>query len=277
MPETSNQIINPTVDINTLLKLIPKFNSDSSELYAFLNGCDDAMSLASSSQQDFIFKYIKVQITGNARVILENKVIENWLQLKEQLKKLYKDTNSTLGLYRELINSRQENRTVRQYEQHMETMSRRLGSDAKEDLKEADVKDIHVIHNYIENKIILNIFINGLKSELGNYVNNCRPTTLAEAARYAQHEESRLANQIRTPRQDFTNKNLVRINFGQTKCNNCNKVGHLEKNCFSKKTFANKDISKSYEKFKCFKCGKAGHIAKNCYTQDKNTKQIFFQ
>ncbi len=43
---------------------------------------------------------------------------------------------------------------------------------------------------------------------------------------------------------------------GKPKHFNCNKYGHIEKKCWSKK--------KERETRKCFKCNKEGHIAKNC-------------
>jgi len=43
---------------------------------------------------------------------------------------------------------------------------------------------------------------------------------------------------------------------GKPKCFNCNKYGHIVKECWSKK--------KKRETRKCFKCDKEGHIAKNC-------------
>jgi len=40
------------------------------------------------------------------------------------------------------------------------------------------------------------------------------------------------------------------------KCLNCNKYGHMVKECRSKK--------KERETRRCFKCNKEGHIAKDC-------------
>jgi len=43
---------------------------------------------------------------------------------------------------------------------------------------------------------------------------------------------------------------------GKPKCFNCNKYGHMAKDCQGKK--------KEQETRKCFKCDKEGHIAKDC-------------
>ena len=43
---------------------------------------------------------------------------------------------------------------------------------------------------------------------------------------------------------------------GKPKCFNCNKYGHMAKECRVKK--------KEQETRKCFKCDKEGHIAKDC-------------
>ena len=43
---------------------------------------------------------------------------------------------------------------------------------------------------------------------------------------------------------------------GKPKCFNCNKYGHMAKECWAKK--------KEQEKQTCFKCDKKGHIVKDC-------------
>ncbi|XP_037958961.1 uncharacterized protein LOC119688351 [Teleopsis dalmanni] len=133
----------------------------------------------------------KARISGNAILILENKVIDSWNELKTQLKQNYKDSDSTLALYRQLISTRQGGRTVRQFQLFMDTMSRKLGTDAKIETQDASVRE--AVYNNIETKIVLNAFINGLDGEIGQYVNNCRPQSLSEAGRFAQDEEFRIS------------------------------------------------------------------------------------
>lgn len=279
-PSTSNEgnANNLKLEFNALIRLIPKFNSESRELYSFLTGCEDALGLAAEDQKGYIFKYIKVQITGNARKILENKIVENWSELKTHLLSLYKESNNTLGLYRALINAKQNKYTVRQYEQYMETLSRKLGSDAKDSTQTPE--QLQFIHDYIENKVILNIFINGLNPELCSYVNNCHPKTLSEAANFAQHEEARLLNLKKYNRSDFSNRNLMSINTGQVKCNICKRVGHTDSQCYfrnknEKKNRVNHNNNEEKDNvITCFKCKKTGHIAKNCNnTENKNFRQ----
>ena len=43
---------------------------------------------------------------------------------------------------------------------------------------------------------------------------------------------------------------------GKPKCFNCNKYGHMAKECQAEK--------KEQDTWTCFKCDKKGHIAKNC-------------
>ena len=57
---------------------------------------------------------------------------------------------------------------------------------------------------------------------------------------------------------------------GKPKCFNCNKYGHIAKECWKKK---------EKETRKCFKCNKERHIAKDCkekqlMKKQKNTRGI---
>ena len=52
---------------------------------------------------------------------------------------------------------------------------------------------------------------------------------------------------------------------GKPKCFNCNKYGHMAKECWNKK--------KEKETQKCFKCNKEGHITKDCKGKQLMKKQ----
>ena len=52
---------------------------------------------------------------------------------------------------------------------------------------------------------------------------------------------------------------------GKLKCFNCNKYGHIAKECWMKK--------KEKEMRKCFKYDREGHIAKNCKEKQSMKKQ----
>ena len=52
---------------------------------------------------------------------------------------------------------------------------------------------------------------------------------------------------------------------GKPKCFNCNKYGHMAKECWNKK--------KEKETKKCFKCDKERHIAKDCKVKSLIKKQ----
>ena len=52
---------------------------------------------------------------------------------------------------------------------------------------------------------------------------------------------------------------------GKPKCFNCNKYGHIAKECQSKK--------KDQDTKKCFKCEQEGHIAKDCKATQSMKKQ----
>ena len=55
------------------------------------------------------------------------------------------------------------------------------------------------------------------------------------------------------------------MDIGKSKCFNCNKYGHMAKECRSEK--------KEWETQTCFKCDKKGHIAKDCKEKQMMKKQ----
>lgn len=224
--------------IENIIKIITHFDSDSSKVHGFIQNCDNAMQLASEEQKEYLLPIIKSRISGNAEIILMNKNIKTWEDLKYELNRVYRETHSSMQLHLEMTKLRQQqNETVVQYTQRCETLTRRrLQILYNENLEEV----MYYGQKIAIEKDMLNAFIFGLKREIGTFVNTQRPKTLAEASQLAIEEETRL-EYFKVKEKDYSNRNLVKINHVNTKCFSCGKLGHISRNCFKNRGIKNNE------------------------------------
>lgn len=152
-------------------------------------------------------------------------------------------------------------------------------------------KTVRQVTNPVEQKVIdeeaerrlLAAYINGLQGVVGQQVRYRLPNTMQEAVQIA----TTVASAERQYRQTLPWKPIKKdtgeggnVFATNVTCYNCNKVGHIAKNCFLKKNNnkyerSNGDKNKKYDKtsdksklplseVKCFKCQGKGHYARNC-------------
>lgn len=215
------------LELGLLFQFIPQFKSEANEAFNFIQNCENAHTLSQEDQRPALLAYIKSKISGNASTILMNKNIRSWPDLKNELNKIFRESYSTLSLHRELISLHQKSgETVMQYTQKCESLQRRLLQNAKSGTTD---KDWEGKSTYIKQNI-LDAFINGLNEKIGNYTNIRKPKDLNEASSFAKEEESRLGNM--NLHRDYSNRNTVKINFNQIRCETCGRTNHKTWQCF---------------------------------------------
>lgn len=282
-PSVSNTTVVSTeclASFSDLTKLVPYFNSDSQKAHNFIQNCDTAMQLASPQQKPLLLALIKSRISGNAEILLMNKNINTWLQLKHELNTVFKETYSSLQLHLEMTRLKQEfNETVIQFTQRCETLTRRR---------------IQVLYTenpddptYYGQKIavqrdMLNTFVSGLKKEIGTFVNTQRPKTLAEASQLAMEEEIRLGyHNLKTKNynlgREYTGKNLININhIKDIKCYTCGLKGHISRNCFKNKSNVQNQINKFPNTSRYQKNWSTSNDSSHRHTQRNNSDGKYF-
>lgn len=255
------------IKLETLARIIPEFKSEAENAFSFIQNCQSAIDLAKDEQKPVLLTIIKSKISGNASIILMNKSIKTWEDLKVELNKLFKENYSNLQLHRELISLKQNsNENVIQYTQRCETLQRRM----LQNERGITIKDEHWEgkSQYIKSNI-LSAFINGLNNKLSFYCNSRCPADLNLASSYACEEESRIGTESssfsKNNSKDYSNKRLVDVHFTQIKCYNCGKIGHKSFNCKTGNSSGKKPI-------KCYSCGKMGHTSNKCFKKNENNK-----
>lgn len=206
------------LNFSILTKFIKSYDGDKTKLSPFLKNCDNALLLASTSQQNILFKYILSQLEGKAEAACSLKIFENWHELKQFLKSTFGETKHRDHLLLDLQNCRlKPGETVTQYSLRLETYLTRLQTDIVH-----STQDPSEIKGRIASTedLALHTFLLGLPSHISNILRCRNPTNLHEAINLACQEE-KLQNYIQSFRHD-----------AKPRCRICGKVGHSERTCF---------------------------------------------
>ncbi|XP_061704163.1 uncharacterized protein LOC133528252 [Cydia pomonella] len=249
-PTTSNEANSETIPLNTLLRLIPDFDTaQPAQVYRFVRSCDSAFELANASQQPVILTYTLNRISGQNSSDIFAKRYQSWSELKTFLIQKFSQTKTLTHLNLELQSLFQKpNESVTDYFHRVDLCRNKIL-----DKLTAEVSDASLIGRKTSTEeTALSIFVNGVSSNLGSMLRTKGFTTLSEAGTFAIQEEKiqnmNHARQVlfRTPAYSSTirrptppiNQTQSSLSTAQpntfrpTKtCNYCKKPGHLISEC----------------------------------------------
>lgn len=209
------------LSFSILTKFVKPFDGDKTKLSPFIKNCENALSLASVSQQNILFKYIISQLEGKAEAACSLKLFDNWQELKIFLKSTFGETKHRDHLLLDLQNCKiKSGESVTQYSLRLETYLTRLQTDIA-----------HSTHDPTEIKgriastedLALHTFLLGLPGNISNILRCRNPSNLHEAINLACQEE-KLQNYIQSFRHE-----------SKSRCKICGKIGHSERTCFHNK------------------------------------------
>lgn len=210
------------LNFSVLTKFIKTFDGDKNKLSPFIRNCENALTLASSSQQNILFKYILSQLEGKAEAACSLKLFDNWPELKQFLKSTFGETKHRDHLLLDLQNCKiKPGESVTQFSLRVETYLTRLQTDITH-----STKDPSEIKGRIASTedLALHTFLLGLPSNISNILRCRDPSNLHEAINLACQEE-KLQNYIQSSRHEI-----------KPKCKICNKTGHSDKNCYQNRS-----------------------------------------
>lgn len=270
-----------SVTLGVLTKFIKSYNGDKESLPAFLTNCDNAMSLATTEQQNVLCKFILSQLEGKAQVACSLKSFTKWEDIKVFLKSTFGEKKHATHLLVDLQNCRQlPSEDVTKYSLRIEYILTKIQSDIHYNCK--DPKELHGRIAAMED-LALNTFMLGLNGSISNIVRCRNPSTLNDAVQHAIEEE-KLYNLKSTSSSHRSHK----------QCSTCNKSGHTSTECFRNKRPQSHNTQRSFHvnpaptqntsqgqantNFKqCKYCKNLGHTIQECrklkYKNQQNGNQ----
>lgn len=218
MPKTENE--SEKLTLSFLTKFIKPFNGNRESLAAFLTNCDNAITLASTSQRGILCKFILSQLEGKAQLACSLKTFEEWEELKSFLKYTFGEKKHSTHLLIDLQNCKQGSaESVTQYALRIESCLTRIQADIHH-----SCTDRMILPGKIAamEELALNTFTLGLSRNFSNIVRCRNPTNLNDAITHAVEEEK-----------------IFKLNYMAQKptktCSICNKSGHSSSECYQRK------------------------------------------
>jgi hypothetical protein len=86
--------------MSEVLKLVNPFKGDKREVLAFISNVDTAFQVINPDNSDVLYKFVLTRISGEPRVAITHRNLENWEDLRTFLKKhLYGEAYSGFSCY----------------------------------------------------------------------------------------------------------------------------------------------------------------------------------
>jgi hypothetical protein len=74
------------ISVGQALKLVPYFKGDKQEVLAFVGNVDTAFAVINLVQEDVLYKFVLIWISGEPRTAINHRNLDNWAELKDFLK-----------------------------------------------------------------------------------------------------------------------------------------------------------------------------------------------
>lgn len=239
MPDTKVSP-NSEMDLGTLLKLIPDFDtSQNSQVYRFIRSCDSAFNLASVHQQTVLLTYALNKLTGPGSSDVHSKHFFKWCDLKQFLIQIFSQTKTLAHLNLELQSYFQKpQESITEFFLRVDLCRSKIIEKLTAEIIDSTLEG----RKATTEETALNVFVNGLSSDIGMMLRVRSFESLLDAGNFAiQEEKIRNMNKARQvlyniPSSQIKNqsvqpKAIPQFRNSPKQCNYCKKMGHLISEC----------------------------------------------
>jgi hypothetical protein len=258
-PESSVVNMMEFISIGEALKLVTPFKGDKSEILAFIANVDTAFEVTDPRNAGTLFTFVLTRISGEPRIAIAHRNLENWEELKEFLKNTYTEKR-TLDFHANQLFSTKQNKTesVSEWIQRVQKLGSKFREAALQDCEQDERAGILTLTDKLRNIC----FIQGLCSD--------RIQTIVRSRNYASFDD--IAETALEEESAIFSKNERYKNVNVSTCSNCHKAGHLANRCYLKDrrdarvnqlTAKVNNPAKSNEVI-CYNCQGKGHLARHC-------------
>lgn len=246
--------------IRDIVKVIPRFSGNSSELRVFINKCNELWShVKSGADQARFMTILKNNMSGEAALLLlDESDVDDWESLRDLLNKNFNsDPNHSNNIAMMQSMKQAPNESVEAYCKKIKDILTKL----KSSVPHGATKQFWFEHTESHAIQALEDGLHDVK--LQSRVVSARKKSFHIASQYAIETESRLkskANEaISTDRNDKVSKMF---------CKYCKRTNHTIKDC--KLKMKNDETKLPEEQFKCTICKKNSHTTEICYKNPSN-------
>jgi hypothetical protein len=241
------------------LKLVPPFKGNKQEVLVFTGNVDIAFAVINPSQEAILYKFVLTRISGEPRMAISHRNLENWADLKEFLQNAYIEKR-TLGFHASQLfkASQGKDEKVADWIHKIQTLGSQFREAALLNCSEGVREGILDLSDRLHNIC----FIQGLASYwIQMTVRSRNYQNFDEIAETALVEESAIASKQERYRAEGAVAH---------RCSNCGKLGYSSNKCYlrSKGEARVNPVAASgsgaVSQVTCFGCGEKGHIARNC-------------
>ena len=235
---------------------------------AFISNVDTAFEVIDSDNADILYKFVLARISGEPRVAIPHRNLENRGELRAFLRNTYTE-KSTLDFHAtQLFGEKQgKSESISEWIQNVQRLRPKFREAALQDCEDDEPVGIVALADKLRNIC----FVQGIFSDrIQTIVRRRNSTTFDEIAETALEEESAIFSKNERYKQGAHPGKLV--------CHNCGKSGHVAARCYLKDkkearvntlgTEMREGVRKPSERRKndinCYNCGETGHIAREC-------------
>lgn len=238
-----------SLDIGTLLKLIPHFDTEKNEqVYRFVRSCDSAFKLGSTEQAQILLVYALNNITGSGASDIHAKQISSWSELRSFLIDKFSNVKTISHLNLELQSMFQKpTESITDYFHRVDLSRSKIVEKLNAEICDSSLPG----RLATTEETALSVFVNGLNSNMGCMLRTKGFSNLSEAGRFALQEDkiramndarqslfksafSRPAAVVQKPQNRIFQPRLTYNNNAPTNskiCNYCKNPGHVISEC----------------------------------------------